>query len=268
MKAQLSLTPAEAKRLIAKAVRKHPQVERALQEGIIAVAMGATNAYVLEELLGRGIEKERYVAGFIDGEGACVVPGEARLQGRVLERGVEREAEMGEAVRRMGPNDVFIKGANALDAQGVVGVMLASETGGTIGAVLGTIKARGVRLILPVGLEKLIPGSVGDASRLAGIYGMDYSAGVPVGLMPVHGEVVTEVEAFQLLTGAKAVPIGSGGMGSGAGARTFVVMGSEEEVKKAIALVEGIKGERGVEPIRGDCGRCVYTNCPRSGRRR
>ena len=89
-----------------------------------------------------------------------------------------------------------------------------------------------------------------------------------MGLMPIHGEVVTEVEAFQILTGAKAVPIGSGGMGSGAGVKTFVVMGSEEAVKRAIALVEGIKGERELEPIRGDCGRCVYTNCHRSGRRR
>ncbi len=42
--------------------------------------------------------------------------------------------------------DVFIKGANALDANGTAGILLAHPAGGTIGAALGAVMARGANL--------------------------------------------------------------------------------------------------------------------------
>ena len=54
---QVTLTPAESKRLIAMGVAALPEVKRALREGIVIVAVGTTNARVAEELLGRKIDR-------------------------------------------------------------------------------------------------------------------------------------------------------------------------------------------------------------------
>ncbi len=263
MKAQITLTVAESKRLIAKAVKEHPLVRDAMKEGIVAVALGSTNAYVLEELLGEPVEKERYVAGLMDRRGACVVPENKRLETVFFERGEANRGDLTEVVARMNHRDVFIKGANALDLYGIAGVMMASLTGGTIAQVLGIIKARGINFLIPVGLEKLIPDSVDEVSMAAGIYGVDYSSGIPVGLMPVSGEIITEIEAFKILSGADALSLGAGSLGE-PGARAFLLMGEEEEVKKAVAVFKEVKGEKGVASLRGDCSTCSYTHCPRS----
>jgi 6-phosphogluconate dehydrogenase (decarboxylating) len=274
MKAQITLTPSESKRLIAKAVKAHEKVRNALKNGIVAIGLGSTNALVVEEILGRKIEKERYVAGMIDERGTCVVPGDKRLREVILEKGMEIEEKIEDAVKRMGPTDVFIKGANAINYEwtkkdikyGIAGVMLASETGGTIGEVLGILKARGVNIIMPVGLEKFVPYPITEISKKIGIYKMNYSTGIPVGMMPVSGELITELEAIELLTGASAIPIGSGGIGGGEGSKTFLIEGDEKGVKKAINIVENLKGEANVKALRGSCLTCVYKQCPSSGR--
>jgi hypothetical protein len=262
LKAQISLTPAESRRLIAKAVKEHPLVKKALGRGIVAIALGSTNSYVVEEILGKKLEKERYIAGYIDEiRGACVVPKSERLSEVILKNGKVIDKRIDEAVEEMGPRDVMIKGANAVDFNGVAAVMMASKLGGTIAKVLGIIKAKGVKLIIPVGLEKLVPHSLNNSSNMAGIYEMDYSDGVPVGLMPFTGELLTEIEAFRILSGTEAVNIASGGVG-GNTSRTFIVIGKEEDVNKAIEIIKSIKGETPIKPIRGDCRACEYNHCP------
>ena len=57
------LTVSEGKRLIAKGVAKHPDVLKALSEGTVVICKGTTNAYVVEELLGRPIKRTDYVTG-------------------------------------------------------------------------------------------------------------------------------------------------------------------------------------------------------------
>ena len=57
------LTVAESKRLIARALKRHPVVIRALTQGIVAVAKGSTNAYVFEELGAEGIDLTQYCMG-------------------------------------------------------------------------------------------------------------------------------------------------------------------------------------------------------------
>lgn len=261
MKAQLTLSAPESKRLIARAVKEHEWVKKALKNGIVTIALGSTNAFVAEEILGRKIEKEKYVAGFVDEHGTCIVPASERLKSVVLEKGRVINEDIEEAVRRMKNNDVFIKGANALDFEGTAGVMMASLTGGTIANVLGVIKARGIKLIIPVGLEKLIPNSVDEISKATGIYEISYSTGIPVGIMPISGEIITEIEAFEILADVRAVSIGSGSIGS-LSCRTFLVEGEGKKVRKAIEIVKSIKGEREIKALRGDCTTCVYTYCP------
>jgi hypothetical protein len=260
MKAQFSLTSSESKRLIGKSVSQHPKVKKALNKGIVAIGLGSTNAFVIEEILKKKIEKERYVAGFVDEKGPCVVPVSERIPEVVLKNGKVVKERPSEVVKKMKAADVFIKGANALDSGGIAGVMMASETGGTVAEVLGVIKARGINLIIPIGLEKLIPYSIDEISNDAGIYEVDYCIGIPVGIMPVAGEIITEIEALESF-GVDAFAIGSGGLGDGEGSKTFQIEGEKKKVRRVIDVIRKIKGEKRVEALRGNCKTCVYKHC-------
>jgi hypothetical protein len=216
---------------------------------------------VVEELLKKEIKKERFVAGMIDDKGACVVPREERIPSIVLKSGEISDDDPEKITRSMGPKDVFIKGANALDKNGKAWVMLASETGGTIGHVLGTLMARGVPIIIPVGLEKFVPDSLDKVSIMTGIHQINYSTGTPVGIISIPGEVVTEREAFQLMGDVRVNVMGAGGIGGGEGSYTFLIEGSDKEVKNIFDSVKEIKGEKKIGSIRGSCNSCIYT-CP------
>jgi len=49
---QVVLTVAAGKRLIAKAMAKHPAAQEALRSGTLVIIAGTTNGYVAEEILG------------------------------------------------------------------------------------------------------------------------------------------------------------------------------------------------------------------------
>ena len=55
MRIQITLTPPESKKLIAKAVAKLDIVKEALSNGMILVGSSTTCAFVLEELTGKKI---------------------------------------------------------------------------------------------------------------------------------------------------------------------------------------------------------------------
>ncbi len=55
MRLNIVLTVSESKRLIAKGVAKLEFVQKARQEGTVAIAKGSTNGYVVEEILGKPI---------------------------------------------------------------------------------------------------------------------------------------------------------------------------------------------------------------------
>lgn len=244
VRALVSLTPAESKRLIAKGVVALPEVKRALEQGIIIVARGTTNAFVAEELTGSKIEpKSHYAAGVVvDGELSANPPG-TRLKPLVLRQGRPAEISPVEALKEFREKDVFIKGANAVDPEGNVGVLAAGERGGTVGEALPFVLPRGSYLIVPVGLEKLIP-SVERAARACGIFRFKYSTGLPAGLVPLPNALaVTEVEALRALTGVKAVPVAAGGIAGSEGTVVLSLEGSAGQIEQAMALVKSIKGE-------------------------
>lgn len=240
----LVLTSAESKRLIAKAVVVMPQVKRALEKGRVIIANGTTTAFVAEEILGRQVSKYRYAAGYI-GEGKlAATPRKLRTKAYVLVDGRPVDAPAKEIVQEFEADDVFIKGANAVDAEGHVGILMASDQGGTISMAQGPVIARGCHFIVPVGLEKLVP-SVIEASCKGGILRLKYAMGLKVGLMPVvNATVVTEIQALRILVGVEATHIASGGIGGCEGAVTLVVEGTDDAVQKAFEVVEGVKGEK------------------------
>ena len=244
VRALISLTPTESKRLIAKGVAALPEVRRALEKGIVVIARGTTNAFVAEEVAGVKIEpKYLYAAGIIlDGELSANPPG-IRMKPIALRHGKPTDLSPAEALEEFGEEDVFIKGANAVDPQGNAGVLAAGERGGTIGEALPVVLPRGSYLIMPVGLEKLIP-SVEQAARASGIFRFKYSTGLPAGLVPAPGALVmTEVQAFQALTGVQAVPVAAGGIAGSEGTTVLSLEGDEGRIERAMALVKSIKGE-------------------------
>jgi hypothetical protein len=256
----ITLTPSESKRLIAKGVRNLEEVQRALKHGTIIITLGTTNAYVAEEILsdlpglGSKLDKQRYAAGVITESGTCVVPKEEREKEVILKNGKMSEESMENAIENLSADDVFIKGANALDATGTAGIFMANTSGGTIGSALGTVMARGVRLIIPIGIEKTIPYSITEAAKRVGIERFYKSMGLPVGLMPVHGKVITEIEALKILGAEDAFPIGAGGVDGGEGSVVICVEGSVEKLDELMALVTRIKGEAPVKTLTGFSG--------------
>lgn len=160
--AQITLTPTESKRLIAKAVAKLPEVQNAIRNGIVIVAIGTTNAFVAEELLGRKIDRERFAAGIVLPKGTCVLPKERRIKEIVIRKGKVVDDKMEDVLLDMTSDDVFIKGANALDPSWMAGVLLAGRRGGIVGKIWGILISRGVNIIVAVGLEKFIPSKITD----------------------------------------------------------------------------------------------------------
>ncbi len=256
----ITLTPSESKRLIAKGVKNLDEVQRALKHGIVIIALGTTNAYVADAILnalpgsGKKIDMQRYAAGVITDEGTCVVPKEEREKEVIIKNGKISDEGIKKAIGGLSAEDVFIKGANALDATGNAGVLMANPVGGTIGSALGTVMARGVNFIIPVGIEKTVPYSIIEAAKRVGNEKFYKSVGIPVGLMPVHGKVITEIEALKILGAEDAFPIGAGGVDGGEGSVVICAEGSAEKMDELMTLITQIKGEAHVKVVRKDCG--------------
>jgi len=244
-KACVVLTVSESKRLIAKGVAALPQVRRALEDGIVAVAKGTTNSYIVEELLGRPIDKTAYTTGLTLPERPKRTPklAEEKMPDLVLKRGEPVEGVSAvEAVKEMRAGDVFIKGANALDyRRKVAGILIGHPEGGTIGATLGTIVARGIELVIPVGLEKLVYEDIEALSRR--VRRFDESLTEIPTLMPVTGTIVTEIEALKVLCGVEATLLSAGGVAGAEGSVRLLIEGERGAVKGALELLRSIQGE-------------------------
>jgi len=72
MRIQVTLTPPESKRLIAKAVAALDIVEKARRDGVILVGASATCTFVLKELTNKEIIKG-YGCGIVIPRGTCIM---------------------------------------------------------------------------------------------------------------------------------------------------------------------------------------------------
>lgn len=238
------LTPYESRRLIAKAVSALPSVQSAKERGWVVVATGSSTGYVAEEITGQPMIKENFISGHItEGETWSTPDNPDYIFPVVLHKGERKMMKFEEALSQYGADDVFIKGANAVDPQFFAAIMMASSVGGTIGAALGTLQARGSQLIIPVGLEKLIP-SVPEAVKHTGIHSYSWVTGTAVGMMPViNATVVTEIQALYTLCGVEVWHVGSGGIAGSEGAVTLVAEGTAAQIAQARKVIEAVKGE-------------------------
>lgn len=240
---QIVLTVSESKRLIAKAVAQLPIVKEALAEGTVIVTKGTTNTYVAEELLGKTIEHGAYVLGRTFPSKAEQGFGSVEsIKEVVLVNGEPVELTLGEAITKLEPGDVVIKGANALNYdKKIAGVIASSPDGGTTGKIVPYVTARKAHLVIPIGLEKQVSGDVvhiADTLREP----VESLQRIP-SMFPLRGHIVTEIEALELLTGVRVMQMASGGIGGAEGAVRLLVRGTKDEVEKALEVVGEIQGE-------------------------
>ncbi len=262
LRAAFAFTPAESKRLIGRAVAAMPEVKAALADDLVVIAHGSTNVYVAEEIIGT-LPRERgtFLSGQIFNGVMCQTEPSEKGPMLVLERGtlIPPKPTMGEVLQGAGPRGIVIKGANAVDPDGNAGVFCAHPGCGTIGFAYGYISGRGVKLIVPVGLEKLVP-SVPKASRQLGHDNLYYQTGFQIGMLPlVNATVVTEIVAFRVLFGLDAVHVGGGGVSGSEGTIVLVATGTKEALDGAIAAIDTIKGEPPIVTMKAACASCVPT---------
>jgi hypothetical protein len=242
--ADVVLTVAESKRLIARAVPLVEVVKQAFAEGTIVVGRGTTCGCVAEELLGERIRRASYVLGRVTPT-AYVEPAgvfDASLPEVVLRQGRRVEGvTLAEALADLKPGDVVIKGANALDYRsGLAANLIGHPSGGTMGQVLAAVHGKGAHLVVPVGLEKLVAGDLLAAVRRADDAHADTS--LPR-FWVFRGHIVTEIEALALLCGVDAVHLSSGGICGAEGAVWLRCFGTSQQVAAALALAEELRGE-------------------------
>ncbi|MBW1961561.1 MAG: hypothetical protein JRJ04_08895 [Deltaproteobacteria bacterium] len=264
MQAMVTLTSEESKRLIAKAVSRMEAVKKAREEGFIGFSLCTSAGYVIQELLGVDkIDPSGYCCGFIYSGGSCSVKKAHREKLLLLEKGRPRwlnfpEEDLTVAISAMDKDDIIIKSGNVMDPNGNVGVLLASPDGGEAGAYLPHIMAKGIRLIVPMTLNKTVPVPLTRILSCMGIskFRKDRVTGMACGMLPLDGLVVTETDAFRYLFGVTAVPVAMGGIGSGNGTVSLVLTGDDHHVESAWQAVNEIKGEPRLKNYLSNCNDC------------
>ena len=248
---QFLITPAAGKRIIAKALKEHPPVQKALKLGIIVIIAGTTNGYLAEELLSSigqidGFSRKRFFRGIV------LPPSQPRTEnGRLPDESgfpgdvviVDGEWKKGltifDVVDDLRKGDIIFKGANALDVnRNKAAIYIGHPQGGTILASLQAVVGRRVSLILPVGLEKRVSTDLDELAMKLNSPGAHGPR-----LLPVVGEVFTEIEAIFSLTGAKAEIVAAGGVAGAEGSVWLAVSGTSQEVEAAQKLIKSVSKE-------------------------
>ena len=248
---QFLITPAMGKRLIAKTIATHPAIRKALKNNTVVIVAGTTNGYVAEEIL-----KTYNIAGEFSRKhffrGVTLPPtktvtkegrlaDESKFPGDVvIVRGVwEKGKTVADVADDLKEGDIIIKGANALDLEHRrAALLIGHPKAGTIGLALPAVIGRRVRLIVPVGLEKRIDG---DLDELAAKVNAPGAGGYR--LLPIPGEVFTEIEALEALTAAQVDLIAAGGVCGAEGAVWLAVSGEPEQEEFAAQVVASLADE-------------------------
>lgn len=237
---QFVTTPSAGKRLIAKALASNPVILNVLKKGTLVIVAGTTNGYVAEEVLKsmgtKDFSRKRFFRGVI-----LPPSGTVNSEGRLLDEskfpgdvviidGVwQKNKTIYDVVETLQEGDVILKGANAIDLQRKqAAVLIGGPKAGTIALTLQAVAGRRVKLIIPVGLEKRVNA---DLYTLAERLNSPDASGYR--LLPVPGQVFTEIEAMKQLTGADVEIVAAGGVCGAEGSCLLAVTGTEDQEKAA-----------------------------------
>jgi hypothetical protein len=135
--------------------------------------------------------------------------------------------------------DVVLKGANAVHLRRrEAGVLIGHPVAGTAGPSVAAAVGRHVRLIVPVGVEKRVEEPI---MALAARLNRPDTQGP--GMLPLPGEVFTELDAIALLTGAEATLLAAGGIYGAEGAAWVGIDGDGKQVDAAARLIDSVAQE-------------------------
>ena len=241
MKAQVSLTVNEAKRIIAKGIAALPEVQMAFTSGKIFLKGGTTVSAVCEELIG----KPMLIAGRISPQGTMMANSfSGKFHCALIENGELHAVDeiLEETAASLKAEDVAVFGANAIDVYGGAALMYGVALGGKPAKIISGIMSEISHIIVAVGLEKLIPGSVNDIILKTGRKDVDASLGMAVGLTPIVGRVMTEKEAIAMLGNVDCTVIAKGGISGAEGGTTMHVEGQKDDVQKILQIIQAVKG--------------------------
>lgn len=248
---QFVMTPAAGKRLIGKAMVQHGSIRNALKKGTLVIVAGTTNGYVAEEILkergqAKTFRRDHFYRGIIlppdrpkSSSGRRY--DESKFPGDVvIVKGMYQKGKtIFDVIDDLREGDVILKGANAVDLiQRRAAILIGAPKAGTIGAALPAVAGRRVRLILPVGLEKRVYENIDVLAAKMNAPGVQGPR-----LMPVSGEIFTELDAIALLTGASVSLVASGGVGGAEGSIWLAVSGKPAQEKAAETLLQSVVNE-------------------------
>jgi hypothetical protein len=248
---QFLITPQAGKRLIARTLANHPSIIKALKNGTLVIVAGTTNGYVAEEILkthkiANDFSREHFFRGLtmlptktVTAEGR--LSDESKFPGDiVITKGVwEKGKTIADVIDDLKEGDVILKGANALDlTRKQAAILIGHPKAGTIGLALPVVAGRRVKLIIPVGLEKRVNG---DLNKIAEKLNAPGAGGYR--LLPVPGEVFTELDAMRALTGSEVELIAAGGVCGAEGSCWIAVNGSEEQEEFAEQIIASVVEE-------------------------
>jgi hypothetical protein len=204
----------------------------------LVIIAGSTNGYVAEEVLRsigqeEGFTREGFNRGLTVGPRSDVKTTYTDID-VIIRHGEWRGGEtIYDMVDELKAGDLILKGANAFDTCGKAACQIGHPKAGTIGMGIQTIFGRRVKLIIPVGIEKRVLGDIDDLVRLS----IDPDTAGPR-LLPLPGEIFTELDAIKYLTGAKAFMFAAGGIYGAEGSVWIGVKGDSEQLEMAENLIK------------------------------
>ena len=241
---QILITPTIGKKLIAKAVAELPEVKNALQNKTVVIIAGTTNGFVAEEILNKigqdsDFSRENFYRGITfppDVNKNNKFYNKEKFPGDVIIN--QGEWKKGKTIHEVADDleegDIIFKGANALNLETkTAGIYIGDPKGGTINKALQAVVGRRTKLYLPIGLEKRVYGNI---NKIAKKINNPQTSGPR--MMVVNGEVITEIEAINILTGANAELVAAGGVDGAEGSYYLAVSGEKGKVKKSKNIIK------------------------------
>ena len=196
MKATVTLTPEESRRIIALAVADMDIVKKAMKKGLVGLTLCTSSGYIAEELLGKKIDMMLYCCGYIHSNGWCYTPPDSRVgpeTGELVFKDGKPiwlkfpDESISDFISKMGPQDVIVKSGSVLDSEGKVGCLLGDPDGGEAGRYIPHVLGKGITLIVPTTINKTLPVRLDQLIGQMGTKAIQrkYSYGLVCGMMPI-----------------------------------------------------------------------------------
>ena len=245
------LTVSAGKRLIGRAIAEMDEIVDVMMNRTLVIIAGTTNSYVAEEVLKKighkdVLNKKVFIRGvtlpphYIMNEsgqldGASSFPGDV-----VIRKGEWLQGKtIHDVIDELKRGDIIMKGANAANFQRKqAGIIIGDSKGGTILLSLQAIIGRRVSLYIPVSQEKRV---YEDLNRIAATINASDAQGHRYCV--VSGNLVSELESIESLTGVSAKLAGAGGVCGAEGGIWVTLTGNRASVNQAYSLLDSLSAE-------------------------